>query len=135
MDNNGKCEWVAEGDGFKCKRCGFVPKHNRVKKKCDELRLPPEPPAEIPSLPMRIKNAVVASAKHVAKGLPVCSDEEVEARFKTCSTNECRLFNTQYGVCMHQNCGCNIRNNGKYLDKLRWADSECPIGLWKSIEK
>ena len=30
-------------------------------------------------------------------------------------------------------CGCNINTKKKFMNKLAWADQECPIGKWKKI--
>ncbi len=31
-------------------------------------------------------------------------------------------------------CGCNCNNNKKFLNKLAWADQECPIGKWGKVK-
>jgi hypothetical protein len=30
-------------------------------------------------------------------------------------------------------CGCAISNKKIFLNKLAWADQECPIGKWKKL--
>ena len=28
-------------------------------------------------------------------------------------------------------CGCNVNGKKVFLNKLAWADQECPLGKWK----
>jgi hypothetical protein len=28
-------------------------------------------------------------------------------------------------------CGCNVNTKKVFLNKLAWADQECPLGKWK----
>lgn len=125
--NNCDCEWEEYGDKYKCKHCGFVVKNYKIKKRCEVLKPP--------SLTQRVMNFGEAAIKHVKNGLKHCTDEEVQQRYDICKSNKCGFFNEEHNVCMHQKCGCFIRNNGKFFDKLRWADSSCPIGLWKPVQK
>lgn len=32
-------------------------------------------------------------------------------------------------------CGCNVNNKKIFLNKLAWADQECPLGKWKKYTK
>ena len=128
------CEFIQDNEDpkrpFKCVHCGFRARREKTTKRCEaqtELN-------EMPDLFQRGANFVTAAMKHISKGLPKCTDEEVEERYKICESNQCGLFNEEKKVCMHKKCGCFIRQNGKYLDKLRWADSECPVGLWGPVK-
>lgn len=78
----------------------------------------------LPSLMTRVKNFTVAAAQHVAAGMPMASDEEIERRFAICSGCEW-LVN---GAC--SKCGCPARREKAYLSKLSWADQKCPVGKW-----
>jgi hypothetical protein len=92
------------------------------------------PPSAEPAFVKRVANFARAAAKHAAAGRPQASDEQVAARWAVCQTNQCGLFQATgegQGKCLHKSCGCNLKALGlKGLNKLRWADSKCPIGLW-----
>ena len=77
-----------------------------------------------PSFLAKVKNFAVASAKHVAAGMPMASDEEIIRRHDICLG--CEFF--QDNSCLK--CGCPVSRNKKYISKLSWADSECPVGKW-----
>lgn len=123
------CKWIPFGDKFKCEKCGFVVKSDKIHKNC----------RDIPSITKRAKNLSKAVVKHFSTGMQHCSDEEKQERFTICQSNKCGLFrpygNSGDGICAHDDCGCFIRSNGKFLDKLSWADSKCPAGMWGPIEK
>ena len=82
-----------------------------------------------PSLSKRLKNFTVSTIKHVAKGMPTCTQEEINERLAIC--DKCKWF--RGGSC--RKCGCSCNSNKKFLNKLAWADQECPIGKWGKIEK
>ena len=92
----------------------------------------PQPPApapdltrtDAPSFLTKVKNFAVASAKHVAAGMPMASDEEIIRRHDICQA--CEFFKDN--AC--QKCGCPIVRAKQYVSKLSWADSECPVGKW-----
>ena len=92
----------------------------------------PQPPApapdltrtDAPSFLTKVKNFAVASAKHVAAGMPMASDEEIIRRHDICQA--CEFFRDN--AC--QKCGCPIVRAKQYVSKLSWADSECPVGKW-----
>lgn len=89
---------------------------------------PPVPSAlprgEAPSLLAKAKNFAVATAKHVAAGMPMATDEEIRRRHAICTG--CEFYKDH--ACLK--CGCPINREKKYLSKLSWADSECPVGKW-----
>jgi len=118
------CEWEKHGEKFKCKNCGAITVKAR-RKNC----LAKNPP----SLLQRAKNFTKASINHIKNGAKQCSQEEKEYRFNICKSNKCGLFlihDDNKGICAHDDCGCIIRSNGKFLDKLSWLDSKCPEGYW-----
>jgi hypothetical protein len=90
----------------------------------------PQPPApdltrtDAPSFLTKVKNFAVASAKHVAAGMPMASDEEILRRHDICMA--CEFMKD--GACTK--CGCPIVRAKQYVSKLSWADSECPVGKW-----
>lgn len=68
---------------------------------------------------------------HVARGLPKSTQQEINDRFNICLN--CEKFNgikSECGVC-----GCNINTKRIFLNKLAWADQECPIGKWSKINR
>jgi hypothetical protein len=90
----------------------------------------PQPPApdltrtDAPSFLTKVKNFAVASAKHVAAGMPMASDAEILRRHDLCMG--CEFMKD--GACTK--CGCPIVRAKQYVSKLSWADSECPVGKW-----
>lgn len=72
----------------------------------------------------KVKNFAVASAKHVAAGAPMASDEEIVRRHDICLG--CEFLKN--GACVK--CGCPIVREKQYVSKLSWADSKCPVGKW-----
>lgn len=88
---------------------------------------PPSPDltrTDAPSFLAKVRNFAVASAKHVAAGMPMASDAEILRRHDICQG--CDFFKDN--AC--QKCGCPISRAKKYVSKLSWADSECPVGKW-----
>lgn len=101
---------------------GFVPqKRNPASPTPDIARI------DAPSFLAKVKNFAVASAKHVAAGSPMASDEEIIRRHDICMA--CEFFKDN--AC--QKCGCPVVRAKKYVSKLSWADSECPVGKWGSV--
>jgi len=82
-----------------------------------------------PSLSKKLKAFTVNAIKHVAKGMPTCTQEEIDQRLDIC--RGCKWF--KGGTCLK--CGCACVKNKKFLNKLAWADQECPIGKWGKVEK
>lgn len=79
---------------------------------------------DAPSFLQKVRNFAVASAKHVAAGAPMASDEEIIRRHDICLG--CEFLKD--GAC--QQCGCPVVRAKQYVSKLSWADSECPVGKW-----
>jgi len=68
---------------------------------------------------------------HVWAGLPKSTNEEISFRFKICSS-QCDMYNRDDQTCMV--CGCNVNEKKVFLNKLAWADQECPLGKWKKTK-
>ena len=68
---------------------------------------------------------------HVARGLPKSTQQEINDRFNVCLN--CDKFNILKSEC--KVCGCNINTKRVFLNKLAWADQECPIGKWSKINR
>ena len=125
-----KCQWIPHGNKYKCKNCGFVVPHDGFNKNCSAFKT--EIPKEPPNIIQRAVNFTKAATNHVITGLKHCTEEEKQQRFNICKSNKCGLFREHGdgGICAHDDCGCYIRSSGKFMDKLSWADSKCPVGLW-----
>lgn len=72
----------------------------------------------------KAKNFAVATAKHVAAGMPTASDEEILDRWKICQG--CEFLKND--AC--SKCGCPVSRDRKFVSKLAWADQSCPEGKW-----
>jgi hypothetical protein len=77
-----------------------------------------------PSFITKIKNFVSSSVEHVASGMKMASDEEIIRRHDICMVCEFMKNNS----CTK--CGCPLVREKKYVSKLSWADSKCPVGKW-----
>ena len=75
----------------------------------------------------KAKNFASATVKHVAAGMPRCSDEQVEERFRICQGCE------HYDGTACMKCGCPVNREKAYLSKLSWADQSCPVGKWGPV--
>lgn len=64
---------------------------------------------------------------HVWMGFPKCSHAEIDERFVVCS-QQCDMYNKIDSTCLV--CGCNVNKKKIFLNKLAWADQECPLGKW-----
>jgi len=128
------CVFEKDEDKYKCMECGFITHIPDLKINCNPSNAGKMAP---PSLVQRARNFAKAAAKHVQSGRRHCTQEQKEARFKQCASDECGLF-MRYGkggICSHEDCGCFIRSKGKFFDKLSWAESKCPEGYWGPIEE
>lgn len=66
---------------------------------------------------------------HIARGLPKSGQKNILTRYTICL--ECSDFDTVDKIC--NQCGCNISDKNIFMNKLAWADQECPLGKWKKI--
>jgi hypothetical protein len=87
----------------------------------------PEPPRELPPLTQRVANFAASAAKHVAAGMPRCTDEQIAERFAICQG--CEFLSG--GAC--SKCGCPVQRESRYISKLSWATESCPVGKWGPI--
>jgi len=63
---------------------------------------------------------------HIWAGFPKSTQDEINYRFSIC--NRCDFLDTKQSICLQ--CGCNISNRKKFLNKLAWKDQKCPIDKW-----
>lgn len=78
---------------------------------------------------VRIKTFVKSLLFHICAGFPKSSKEQILFRYSICQ--QCDMFNQKDSQCLV--CGCNINKKKVFLNKLAWADQECPIGKWNKI--
>lgn len=78
---------------------------------------------------IRLKTFVKSLIWHIQRGLPKSSQEDINYRFAICVS--CDSYDSKNAQCLE--CGCNINNKSIFLNKLAWADQECPLGKWHSL--
>src|SRR5690606_35244819 len=118
------------GEKHKCSDCGLVVKVP-AKSNCRAHKQE----KKLPSFAKRVENFSKAVTQDVSGGMKRCTPEQVEERHKICKG--CELYkkmSEDRGYCTHDDCGCNISSEEKYLNKLYWASQECPLKNWLKIE-
>lgn len=80
---------------------------------------------------IRLKTFLKSLFWHIYSGSPKSSREEINYRYQICIN--CDQFDNIKSQC--NVCGCLIKNKKVFLNKLAWADQECPIGKWKKITR
>jgi len=75
---------------------------------------------------LKIKTFLKSLWFHIASGLPKSTQKDIEQRYSICI--KCEYFEIKKSEC--NICGCNINKKKIFLNKLAWADQECPIGKW-----
>lgn len=68
---------------------------------------------------------------HIYNGFPKSTHTEILNRHSICQ--KCEYFNAKRSQC--NICGCFISTKKIFLNKLAWADQECPVGKWNKIER
>jgi hypothetical protein len=127
---------------LECEVCGYrVPKQpsggHDLKHDCTVPQQQLKPAPQRPPLLKRLKNFTVAAIAHELRGAPTCTDEQIAERHAICKA--CELYiksehNANLGVCGHSDCGCSLGRASKYLNKLAWADQQCPLGKWPRLD-
>ena len=90
-----------------------------IRRRCNSGRV-----TTAPARVRQIFNFTKAAIAHALRGSPTCSQLQIDERLAVCL--ECEDFTGRH--CRH--CGCKCSDVVKYLNKLAWADQECPIGKW-----
>jgi hypothetical protein len=111
-----ECRLENQGGFFVCVSCG-----KRVTAISGDA---PRSVCRQPGAMQKAANFAASAAKHVAAGMPQCSDEERERRFAICQG--CEFYDGK--ACTK--CGCPVVREKQFVSKLAWADSECPAGKW-----
>jgi len=79
----------------------------------------------------KIKTFLKSLFFHVYAGFPKSDQELINLRFKIC-TSGCDMYNKDDSTCMM--CGCNISDKKVFMNKLAWADQECPDKKWLKVK-
>lgn len=82
-------------------------------------------------LPLKILIFLKSLWFHIYAGFPKANIDEIAYRYSICKS--CDDFNTRESLC--NICGCNISNKKIFLNKLAWADQECPKQKWLKITR
>lgn len=83
------------------------------------------------TLSLRIQTFLKSLWFHIYNGFPKTTQSEILYRYNICV--DCDKFDkikSQCGVC-----GCYLSKKSKFLNKLAWADQECPINKWPKIQR
>lgn len=67
---------------------------------------------------------------HIWAGFPKSSQQQIDYRYNICQN--CDMFDKNNSQCLV--CGCNLSRKKIFLNKLAWADQECPLNKWGKIE-
>jgi hypothetical protein len=121
-----------QNDLFKCENCGYVTKYGSAHRECVYIHQPQYEPSG-PSLTRRIINFAKSAINHELAGRPIVSEEVLKSRLSICNLCPSNLFkriSPTEGLCTHETCGCNITDHQTYLNKVAWADQQCPMGHW-----
>lgn len=66
---------------------------------------------------------------HIWSGFPKATLKQIQQRYDICVS--CEMFDSKNSQCLV--CGCNLSTKKIFMNKLAWADQECPIKKWKKI--
>ena len=78
---------------------------------------------------IKIKTFLKSLLFHIWHGFPKTTHHEILNRYAICL--DCEHFDNNKSEC--KICGCSISKKSKFLNKLAWADQECPTGKWHKI--
>lgn len=84
-------------------------------------------PLDSPSVLTKAMNFAKSAVNHVASGMPMCTQEQVDQRFAICQA--CEFYKD--GGCLK--CGCPLVREKKFISKLSWANEKCPVGKWGPV--
>lgn len=121
--------------------CDFITSNNShfICKNCETEIYTEEPQKDTPvvickkspeyqmGLAQKIQNFAKAATDHIKNGMPMCTQEQITARYDICLG--CEYFKDD--TCSQ--CGCPLVRNKQFISKLAWADQECPIGKWGKV--
>jgi hypothetical protein len=126
VDNSWFCNFIEAGlDTYICSKCG-----NRIMSEDGPPPLMCSMPSsktdeeQLASFSTKVKSFINAASGHLQNGAKLCSDEQIEKRYSICHSCE-HFVNSSCNKC-----GCPIVRNKRFISKLSWASSECPVGKW-----
>lgn len=67
---------------------------------------------------------------HVYAGFPKSTQAQILDRFYICQ--QCEMYEPKLQQCLM--CGCNINKKKIFMNKLAWADQQCPLDKWGKIK-
>lgn len=79
---------------------------------------------------VKIKLFIKSLLFHIGAGFPKSTQQQINHRYNICS--DCDKFDRIHSECLE--CGCNINNKRIFLNKLAWADQECPLKKWLALK-
>jgi uncharacterized paraquat-inducible protein A len=77
----------------------------------------------------KIKTFLKSLWFHVWSGFPKSTQKEIDRRWNICIS--CDQFDKENHQCSI--CGCNLSQKKEFMNKLAWADQECPLKKWQKI--
>lgn len=75
---------------------------------------------------LRLQTFIKSLLWHISRGLPKSTQQVIDTRYSICI--ECSSYDKVHMQC--NECGCNINKKNVFLNKLAWADQECPLKKW-----
>jgi uncharacterized paraquat-inducible protein A len=78
---------------------------------------------------LRIQTFLKSLFWHVWSGFPKSTQDQINYRLNICLY--CEKYDIKNKECSV--CGCNVNNKKIFMNKLAWADQECPLGKWSKI--
>lgn len=79
---------------------------------------------------IRLKTFIKSLFWHINRGLPKSTQSTINYRYNICIA--CDQFDKKNKQCSV--CGCNINNKKTFLNKLAWADQQCPLNKWPRLD-
>lgn len=81
-----------------------------------------------------IKHKIIIFLKsllfHIYHRFPKSTQDEINYRYNICLN--CDRYDTKNSECLE--CGCNINTKKIFMNKLAWADQQCPLNKWSKID-
>lgn len=78
---------------------------------------------------LKFKTFLKSLLFHIWAGFPKATITEINYRYNICL--ECYDYDKKRKVC--DVCGCNVNNKKQFMNKLAWADQQCPKNKWSKI--
>jgi hypothetical protein len=78
---------------------------------------------------LKIQTFLKSLVFHVYSGFPKSTQDQINFRYNICIS--CEKFNSIKSECGV--CGCAINQKKIFMNKLAWADQECPLQKWPKV--